>query len=237
MRHPFVHELFCRNAEAFPAKIAILQGERQVSYKELNDLSSRIVKKLAAAGVVKGETVALFLQDRISMIAAILATLKAGCAFIPAPPELPDSRLGLMFEQCEPAWLLTGSDLAERAGALCTKADRKTQVVCFPSEDTIGSEEQSVPLVDRDPDDFCYVYFTSGSSGKPKGIAGRLRAIDHFIRWEIKTLELGPGTRVSQLINPSFDAFLRDIFVPLCSVGTICVPRNEILFDGEALAA
>jgi non-ribosomal peptide synthetase component F len=126
-----------------------------------------------------------------------------------------------MFEQCEPAWLLTGSDLAERAGALCTKADRKTQVVCFPSEDTIGSEEQSVPLVDRDPDDFCYVYFTSGSSGKPKGIAGRLRAIDHFIRWEIKTLELGPGTRVSQLINPSFDAFLRDIFVPLCSVGTI----------------
>jgi len=82
----------------------------------------------------------------------------------------------------------------------------------------------------------CYVYFTSGSTGRPKGIAGRLKAIDHFIRWEIETLGLQAGVRVSQFTNPSFDAYLRDMFVPLCAGGTVCVPLDfGNVLDGPQL--
>jgi amino acid adenylation domain-containing protein len=77
----------------------------------------------------------------------------------------------------------------------------------------------------------CYVYFTSGSTGTPKGIAGRLKGIDHFMRWEIKTFGLDHHTRVGQFTAISFDAFLRDMFVALCTGGTVCVPpdRDSIL--------
>ncbi|HTF70563.1 MAG TPA: condensation domain-containing protein, partial [Edaphobacter sp.] len=66
-----------------------------------------------------------------------------------------------------------------------------------------------------------------GSTGFPKAIAGRLRGIDHFVSWEIKTFGLTLGTRVSQLISPMFDAVLRDIFAPLCAGGTICLPPHQ----------
>src|SRR6185503_20526685 len=73
----------------------------------------------------------------------------------------------------------------------------------------------------------CYVYFTSGSTGRPKAIAGRLKGIDHFIRWQIKTLGLGPDTRVSQLLPPTCDGSLRDMFIPLCAGGTACAPEED----------
>ena len=88
------------------------------------------------------------------------------------------------------------------------------------------------------PDDFCYIYFTSGSTGRPKSIAGRLKGIDHFIRWQIETLGIGKDDRVSQLLPLSFDGSLRDIFVPLCAGGTICVPEhNEIVTDAKELVS
>ncbi|HSL81447.1 MAG TPA: non-ribosomal peptide synthetase, partial [Thermoanaerobaculia bacterium] len=91
--------------------------------------------------------------------------------------------------------------------------------------------------VDLDPDALAYVVFTSGSTGRPKAIAGRLKAIDHFVRWEIETLALAPGARVSQLTSPAFDAILRDLFVPLAAGGTICVPPGrDLVLDGARLA-
>jgi amino acid adenylation domain-containing protein len=91
--------------------------------------------------------------------------------------------------------------------------------------------------VPPDPDDRSYVFFTSGSTGAPKGIVGRLQAIDHFVRWEIETFGLGEAVRVSQLTTPAFDAVLRDLFVPLCSGGTACAPESrEVLLDPRRLA-
>ncbi|MDR0270275.1 non-ribosomal peptide synthetase [Paenibacillus sp.] len=74
--------------------------------------------------------------------------------------------------------------------------------------------------------DHAYIYFTSGSTGKPKGILGKHKSLAHFIDWEVKQFNLDESTRVSQLTSPSFDPYLRDIFVPLYSGGTVCIPDD-----------
>ncbi|MBV6325851.1 AMP-binding protein, partial [Duganella sp. HSC-15S17] len=70
----------------------------------------------------------------------------------------------------------------------------------------------------------CYLFFTSGSSGTPKPILGSVGGLAQFIDWEIDAFGLDPQCRVSQLTAPTFDAFLRDLFVPLCAGGTLCLP-------------
>src|SRR5579864_3741929 len=158
MRHPFVHELFCRNAEAFPEHIAIIQGDRQVTYQDLHCLSDNIARQLTESGVAAQSTVALLMDDRILMIAGILATLKAGGAFIPVPSELPDARIGLMFDQCRSSVLLTEPQIMERAGLLCASRSQGTQILSVNFPGASGGDAESLAAIDRGPDDFCYVY-------------------------------------------------------------------------------
>ena len=85
-------------------------------------------------------------------------------------------------------------------------------------------------------DDPCYLYFTSGSTGKPKAILGRTVGLAHFIQWEIDSFGAAAFARVSQFTVPTFDAYLRDIFAPLCAGGTICIPPSRSVFEPAALA-
>jgi amino acid adenylation domain-containing protein len=103
-------------------------------------------------------------------------------------------------------------------------------------EDYFEYDNPATPGVNNDPEQLSYIYFTSGSSGTPKAIAGRLKGIGHFIKWEIEELGVGAGVRVSQLLSPSFDGSLRDIFLPLCVGGVVCVPeRREQVLEGRGL--
>jgi amino acid adenylation domain-containing protein len=81
--------------------------------------------------------------------------------------------------------------------------------------------------VEYHPEDAIYIYFTSGSTGRPKAVLGMNKSLAHFINWEIETLKIDTPWRVSQFTSPSFDASLRDFFVPLCSGGTVCIPQSR----------
>jgi amino acid adenylation domain-containing protein len=87
-------------------------------------------------------------------------------------------------------------------------------------------DDTSRPSARADGDSMCYIYFTSGSTGEPKAIAGRFKAIGHFVRWETDVLGLAAGVRVSQLTTPSFDAYMRDVFTPLAVGGAVCIPPS-----------
>lgn len=90
--------------------------------------------------------------------------------------------------------------------------------------------------MENHPEDPIYIYFTSGSTGQPKAVLGMNKSLVHFINWEIETLGIDHPWRVSQLTSPSFDASLRDFFVPLCSGGTVCIPQNrELILNSASL--
>ena len=224
MRLPFVHEMFAQVAERHPDLIAIQSLHGRVTYRELHVKSSLMAASAVQAGVARNDLVVIFADDRKFFIETFLGVLKAGAAFVPMSPAVPRRRLELMLSQCSPKWAIVQPGLAEQFESLSNAFS--INVIA-----TGSVKDQSAHGLlhegDLDPDGLSYIFFTSGSTGKPKAIAGRLKAIDHFIRWEIETFGLGPGSRVSQLMSPMFDAFMRDIFAPLCSGGTVCIPEDN----------
>jgi amino acid adenylation domain-containing protein len=256
MNYESVQEIFSRTAAQFATKVAIDRVGARITYSELEAQSNRLANFLLDSGLPRGAMVALLTDDPIRIITGILAVLKAGAVFVPLDPTFPDQRLAVMDEQVRPSWYTVEAKYLDKLRRVRSKATSRAKVICLDVQPystslatggEFGSQELEVlegyqgcdraawPGIESDPEAACSVYFTSGSTGKPKAIVGRLKGIDHFIRWEIETLGVVPGTRVSQLVSPSFDGFLKDAFVPLCAGGVVCAPetREVVLSAGR----
>jgi amino acid adenylation domain-containing protein len=249
MSNESVQEMFGRVAAEFGPQVAIDGAGRRVTYATLEAESNRLANFLLAGGVGKATMVGLLSDDPRWIITGILGVLKAGAVFVPLDPSFPDGRLRVMSEQVKPHWYVTETRHLEKLARLRGETNETAQVVCFDQTGTTeftglqvmtsydAYQQTSSPGLPSDPDAPCSIYFTSGSTGKPKAILGRLKGIDHFMRWEIEAVGAGPGTRVSQLASPSFDGFLKDAFVPLCSGGVVCIPESrDVVLDARRLA-
>jgi len=230
-----VQDLFDLTATSFAKSLAIDNGVRQITYGELQTEVERLAYLLAELGVDDAKIVGIFLRDPIGIIESILATLKTGGVFCPLDPSFPEVRLRVMFETVAPKWCLTHSRFADKLQQVVAGLATPPEIILIDELPSIdGFSRLNRP---SNPDAPCSIYFTSGSTGKPKAILGRLKGIDHFIKWEIETVGAGPGTRVSQLAAPSFDGFLKDAFVPLCSGGVVCAPESrDLILDAWSLA-
>src|SRR6185436_12708145 len=208
-----VLDLFDRVCRAHARDVAVEWRGRAVSYRELDRLSRRLACRLRAEGLGEGDVAVLWLEDRVLWIAALLACLRSGCAFAPIDPDWPEGRRQAVLADLEPRVALVDGSAPELPGVTRLRLDEAGDGPLWAG-----------PRAQVDADALCYVYSTSGSTGRPKGIAGRRKGLSHFIRWEIETLDLPAGPRVTQLTSPAFDASLRDVLVPLCAGGRVCIP-------------
>jgi amino acid adenylation domain-containing protein len=237
MSYESVQEMFSRMAAQFGPKAAIERGGKQTSYARLETESNRLANLLLEGGAGKGTIVGLLTGEPERMITGILGVLKAGAVFVPLDPTFPDGRLRTMSDQVHPQWYVSETKHLEKLAHLRSDISTDAKVICFDDAEYAVYDRTDHPSLPTDPDAPCSIYFTSGSTGKPKAILGRLKGIDHFMRWEIDAVKAGPGTRVSQLASPAFDGFLKDVFVPLCSGGTVCAPESrDIILDAWSLA-
>ena len=237
MKQEPVQYLFDRMAQSMPEQVAISCGNTRITYRELQHRTEKLAHLLLSGGAKKGSIVAILLDDKVDVITSIIAVLKAGAVFVPFDPLLPDLRLESMVGQVTPDLFVSEANLMQRLNGFAHGKVLSLEKYKRLDQLAVDGLLASPSPARSEPDDFCYVYFTSGSTGRPKSIAGRLKGIDHFIRWQIETLRIGKDDRVSQLLPLSFDGSLRDIFVPLCSGGTICVPHNEIVTDAKELVS
>jgi amino acid adenylation domain-containing protein len=243
MRHESIVELFEKAVDRFGSNVAISVGDREVSYEEVEKKANRLANFLLDAGIGKESPVVMMVDDKIEAISSIIGILKAGCAYVPLETGMPDRRLKEMISQVRAEWYVIEAKHAEK---LSVVADvERANIVCIDEGESNkvraleayrGYVQKSRPGLRRGEDELCYVYFTSGSTGIPKGIAGRLKGIDHFIRWEVEMLGIGESDRVSQLLPMTFDGSLRDIFAALIAGGRVCAPRDrETILGGGTL--
>jgi amino acid adenylation domain-containing protein/FkbH-like protein len=228
-----IHEWFTETAARNPQAVAIECGERRLSYGELEERGNTLANYLLSHGAGPGSIVALLTGNMSETIVGMLGTLKAGAAFMPLDVRQPAARLRKLLGLAPPEFLLTETKVVAALGQLLPES---VKVMCVDGPEFLEYHNPVAPAVSSDPDQLSYIYFTSGSSGTPKAIAGRLKGIAHFINWEIEELGVGSGVRVSQLLSPSFDGSLRDVFLPLCAGGVVCVPeRREQVLEGRGL--
>jgi amino acid adenylation domain-containing protein len=251
MKYRSVQEMFSDAAATFGPRAAIAHGGHTLTYAQLETESNRLSNFLLDNGLSKGGMVGLFTGNRTMVITGILAVLKAGGVFVPLDPSFPARRLETLSEQVRPEWFVSARKHLKKLDQLRRETSTRAKVICLDAaeQSAVAAETLDVlesfgtydnvvhPAVEYDPDAPCSIYFTSGSTGRPKAILGRLKGIDHFMKWEIEAVGAGPGTRVSQLASPSFDGFLKDAFVPLCSGGTVCAPESrDLILDAARLA-
>lgn len=222
------------HAARTPDAVAVTHGSRRITYAELEREAVDVGARLQQAGVKPGEPVLVMTDDRVRMVTALLGVWKAAGAFVPMLPELPDARIQALVMQIKPRVALVDAALAERLTRLCKgfglDSTIRFQAVGDGSDANITAESRWPT-----PEQVAYIVFTSGSTGAAKPIAGRLAGVEHFIHWELATFAVGETVRGSQLISPMFDAYLRDVLVPLCAGGTLCVPPDpHVVVDGRA---
>lgn len=220
----------------FKDSTAIELGSESLTYGELDRKSNYTANLLLDKGIKKESFIGVLLEDRKEVIAAIIGILKAGCVFVPLDPMYPADRLKSMIDTADIELIFT-----DKINSRLFESNKEIEMSgCeFLIIDTMVSTENhswfhSVPEMEYTPEDKIYIYFTSGTTGTPKALVGKNKSLTHFINWEVETFNIDEGFRVSQLITPVFDAFLRDIFVPLFSGGTICIPESKNIMLKES---
>jgi mycobactin peptide synthetase MbtE len=204
-----------KSLEANTHRIAIENGDENISYKQLLDAANTVTAFLLKQGLDKETVVGVDLQDRYSIICAMIGIMNSRCVFVPIDSKMPEGRLASIIQNLDLRYIISSKDKSHPG------------LQQYFLEDILESNETVGQYPAFDGDDSIYIYFTSGSTGVPKGIIGRNESLLQFLQWEIKTFNIDAGMRVSQFISPYFDAFLRDVFVPLLAGGTVCLPPAE----------
>ncbi|OBI51582.1 hypothetical protein A5707_13980 [Mycobacterium kyorinense] len=164
---------FAAQVESAPDAVAISDGERSWTYRELDDATNRLARKLIAHSVGPGQCVALLLERSAEAVVGILAVLKTGAAYLPLDPGHPDARIEFMLTDAAPVAAITSADLADRLDGC--------DVAVIDVNEPAVRIEPSTALPGPTADDIAYLIYTSGTTGVPKGVAVTHRNVTQLL--------------------------------------------------------
>ena len=160
-----VHQLFEEQVKKTPTAIAVSFVDQQISYEEFNQQSNGLALYLRNIGINPGDLVGICIERSIEMTIALMATLKAGAAFVPLAPDFPKERLKYMLENSQAKALLTKEKWQDHC--ICDGV----KVICLDKNDGLWHEQQDNLENLTSPEHLAYILYTSGSTGLPKGVA------------------------------------------------------------------
>ncbi len=221
-----VHELFAAQAGRTPGAVAVVQGERTLTYAELDAWAHGLAQHLRRRGVRAGSRVALLLPRSVELVVAELAVLRAGAAYVPLDASYPAERTAFMIADSGARLLLSrsGEPLAPLPGV-----DR-VDVDTLSGAGAAGVAGELDAAGGLGGEALAYVMYTSGSTGEPKGVMVPHRAITQLVLSN-GYADLDSEDRVALASNPAFDASTLEVWGPLLRGGRIVVVGQEVLLD------
>ncbi|HEX2189334.1 MAG TPA: amino acid adenylation domain-containing protein, partial [Longimicrobiaceae bacterium] len=217
-----VHDAVAARAARTPDAVAVVSGGVELSCAELDAAANRLARFLLARGVGPERRVGVCLERSAELVVAMLATLRAGAAYVPLEPGYPAERLAWTLADSGAPLLLTRGGLADRCGAWAgERVDLDSQ------RERIAAESADPPAVEVDPEQLAYVIYTSGSTGRPKGVAVPHRALAAYLAWMQDAFPLAAVDRVLQRAPAGFDASVWEFWAPLASGAALVVAPPE----------
>ncbi|KAL8347227.1 hypothetical protein RB601_003247 [Gaeumannomyces tritici] len=234
----FLHAAFERYARDTPDAVAIdFNGERQISYAELNTLANRFAHELRGRhGVRTGDLIPLMLDRSVDMMVVILGVMKAGAAYVPLSPDNPAERNAFVVSDAGARLVVVHAEHEEFGRHL--GAGVETLVVAPGMPDLLDDAEnkQRPAIDDASPDNLAYVIYTSGSTGQPKGVKVPHRSAAAAVQ-SMAVVEgryEGAPWRTLQFANYVFDASVQDFFNTLSTGGALCMAPTDVLLSDIA---
>ena len=206
-----------------PYAVAVTSDGRSMSYRELDEAANRLAHLLAGQGVGPGQCVALLFSRSAEAIVAIVAVLKAGAAYLPIDPVVPDARMRFMVADAAPMVAVTTAQLRSRLDG----CDLLVIDVNDPRIDSYPGTALPAPAADE----LAHIIYTSGTTGLPKGVA----VTHHNVTQLIESLDAGlPAVKVwPHCHSLAFDASVWEIWAPLLHGGRVVVVPEEVVRSPE----
>ncbi|MEJ5103705.1 amino acid adenylation domain-containing protein [Chryseobacterium sp. MYb328] len=221
----FLFDPFEKSTQRYGDKVAVIDGEVKLTYKEIQRLSNRIANKLKENGASPNKLIGVLMHKGWEQVPATLGIMKSGGAYLPLDPTMPESRLNYILEKARVHQVITTASVPVEEFAF------PEHVRCWNIETDFASESDTRPQIELTDSDLAYTIFTSGSTGFPKGVM-----IDH--RGALNTcidinsrFELDNQSVVLALSALYFDLSVFDIFGILGCGGTIVFPDYKKLRD------
>ncbi|KAJ3544059.1 hypothetical protein NM208_g3252 [Fusarium decemcellulare] len=217
-----IHELVHQRAIENPRRPAVCAWNGELTYDELDALSTRLAGHLMRVGVQKETIVPLYFEKSMWTPVAMLAVLKAGGAFLLLDPSLPQARLEVMIKHIDAKIILATENCVQPASDLSENVITVNRTLFSTLNDPVGTGQLS-----SDPSSAAYVIFTSGSTGTPKGVVITHRNVVSAVTQHSKALEYDESSRVYDFSSYSFGAALNNTFCALTTGACVCVPSDE----------
>jgi len=228
-----LHDLLRQSARQFPDRIAVEEpGGRSIRYAQLEAISDSIRDQLVNHGVAAGDRVGLYLEKSLASVAAIFGILKCGATYVPVDPQAPVERNRYIFADCSVRAVITDGARADKLRTQHQDGPAFRDLICSMPEGLnsplammAGPSECTKSPVDEP---LAYILYTSGSSGKPKGVMHSHRTALSFIDWCSEEFSPAPEDRFSSHAPFHFDLSILDLFVSVKHGAAVVLIGEEL---------
>ncbi|MCK4840518.1 MAG: amino acid adenylation domain-containing protein, partial [Methylococcales bacterium] len=219
-------ELFQQQVQQNPGSTALLFEGQQLSYKELDQHSSKLANYLLNSGVTENDLVGVCMDRSLHMVVAMLAIFKAGAVYVPIVPSDPEQRIQYLLDNSKIKVLITEEKLQEKFADLLSASACSSFAIDTQWQAILASETDLIPTVKLSQ--AAYVIYTSGSTGQPKGVVISHGALSHHCQVMGDYYQLTPADKVLQFASINVDASLEQLLPALLVGATVVIRPNEL---------
>ncbi|PEU19241.1 MULTISPECIES: non-ribosomal peptide synthetase [unclassified Bacillus (in: firmicutes)] len=221
-------ELFEKQVEMTPNELALVAGSVRLTYSELNTKANMLARVIRGKGIKPDEVVGLLMDRSVDVIIGMMATLKAGGAYLPIDQNYPKERIKYLLQNSNVKLLLTREELIK-------KVEFEGKILNIQDHNLFVGEAENLPSL-NESNDLAYIIYTSGSTGRPKGVMIEQYSIINLACWFNHAYDLKTNRNVMWMTNISFDVTAEETIVTLLNGATIFIPEYEITLDKDKLS-